>query len=51
VALLVAGIAVPVALPGGIGAIHITSADPASLLIEVQHPSNRSTDQILVEAQ
>jgi hypothetical protein len=51
VVLLIAGVPVPVALSGGIGAIQIASADPASVLIEVQHPSNRSTDQILVEAQ
>ena len=51
VTLLVAGIAVPIALSGGIGAIQITSADPASVLVDVQNPSNRSTDQIIVEAQ
>jgi hypothetical protein len=51
VTLLVAGSAVPVTLSGGVGAIQIASADPASILISVQNPSNRSTDQITVEAQ
>jgi hypothetical protein len=51
VTLLVAGSAVPVTLAGGVGAIQITSADPVSIPVSVQNPSNRSTDQITVEAQ
>jgi hypothetical protein len=51
VTLLVAGSTVPVPLSGGLGAIQITSADPASIPISVSNPSNRSTDQITVEAQ
>jgi hypothetical protein len=50
ITLLVAGTAAPVPLTGGVGTLAISSADPATIAVSVQNPSNRSTDLVLIEA-
>jgi hypothetical protein len=50
VTLLVAGAPVPVTLVGGVGTVTISSADPASIAVSVQNPANRSTDELVIEA-
>lgn len=50
VSLLVNGNVVPVTLTNGTGTILITSQDVQQITITVQNPSNRSTDQIIIQA-
>jgi hypothetical protein len=42
VTLLIAGVAVPVTMTGGVGTVEITAIDPGTIPVSVQSPDNRS---------
>jgi hypothetical protein len=51
VTLIIGETAVPVALSDGIGTTLITSVDPVTLTVSLEHPANRSTDQLVIVAE